>query len=157
MPCPTFCELPEVGRYGREAPSSAKLAAPPVIVHALKSSRTRHALSRAGNSALGGPGRAVSGVQLAQQKEAGLQPIAFHGPRRDAEGFGDVPLRESAEEPHLDDSSQPFVESGQAVQRLVDSEDVVELQLERRVLVGQRDACVAAAPLRCSPTSRKID
>src|SRR5262249_60495130 len=54
--------------------------------------------------------RAVDWRKFAQQQEPRLEPIAFHGARRDAEQLRDFALAESAEKAELDDLAQPLAD-----------------------------------------------
>src|SRR6185369_5252185 len=86
-------------------------------------------------------------LQLAQQEESRLKPIALHGANRDAQERGDVLVREPAEEAQLDDLTEPRIQPVEPRQRVVDHDDLVELCLERTVGYGNREADMIGAPL----------
>jgi len=97
------------------------------------------------------------GFELPQQKEPGLEPLAFDRPRRYPQRSRDLVLGESTEEPHLDDPPKPFVDHCQSLERLVEREDFIQLHLQRNVAFAQRYARHAAATF-CRPSpSREVN
>src|SRR5215467_3264164 len=92
--------------------------------------------------------RRVVRCELTQQKESCLEPVALDRARRDAEQLGNLAFAESAKEAELDDLAKPFVDRVEPIQRVVDRDDLVELNFERRVAVAQGDASRDAAALR---------
>ena len=80
-----------------------------------------------------------SAAQLDVQPGARLDPVSFHCPGADPQRLGSLLRRQAAEVAALDDLAQPLVYGGEAVQRLVQSD-------QRLSPLGGRDVLVHRYP-----------
>jgi len=104
---------------------------------------------------VGGPRRPRP--ELTEQENARFEPVSLDGTWRDAKQFRYFAFREAAKEPELNDLAEAFIDHRQTVERLVECQDLVELDLQRDVAVAQRDARRTAAVLFRSSAPGEID
>src|SRR5215213_10581875 len=104
--------------------------------------------------ALAALGRSLR-VEVAIEIRPSLDPVAVHGPLRDAEGGRDLLLLHAAKVSAFDHLPLARLEP---FKRFVEDENVVGIELTDPGPVGQRRALpVAAAPLGCLAVARVID
>src|SRR5262249_30388611 len=101
--------------------------------------------------------KVVSRCESVQQEQTRLEPIAFDGPGCAAEHLGYFTRANPAKEAELDDLAQSFVDAAELCERFVDGDDLVELHLEKRVVIAQRHARDGASALRRPSPAREVD